>query len=95
MPGLELRERSTLHLVAEERIVGQGRVVGLLTFFATPFALLAVPGDVLVSFVVAMLVGISMLFADRFRTAGIGLLSGTVATFGALLLLAAMLGGVD
>ena len=81
--------------MARERIIGQRRVVGLLTFFATPFVLLAVPGGIVVSFVVAMLLGILLLFADRFRTAGVGLLTGTVATFGALLLLAAMFGGVD
>jgi hypothetical protein len=81
--------------VTGERIIGQRGVIGLLTFFATPFVLLAVPGDIFVSFEVAMLVGISMLFADRSRTAGVGLLSGTVATFGALLLLAAMMGAVD
>lgn len=81
--------------VAEERIVGQRRVVGLLVFFATPFVLLAVPVDVFLAFAVAMLVGISMLFADRFRPAGVGLLTGTAAMFGCLLLLAAMLGGVD
>ncbi len=87
--------RTTLHRVAEERIIGQRRVIGLLAFFATPFVLTAVPGGVLVSFVVSMLLGISMLFAYRFRPAGVGLLTGTVATFGALLLLGAMMGGVD
>lgn len=82
-------------LVAEERIVGQRRVIGLLAFFATPVVLLAVPGGVVVSFGVVMLVGFAMLFADRFRPAGVGLLIGIVALFGGLLLLATMVAGVD
>jgi hypothetical protein len=81
--------------VAQERIIGERRVIGLLAFFATPLVLLVVPGDVSVSFVVAMLVGISMLFVERFRPVGVGLLTGTVAMFSGLLLLAAMMSGVD
>lgn len=69
--------------MAEERIAGQRRVIGLLAFFATPIVLLAVPGGVVVSFVVVMLVGFAMLFPDRFRPAGVGLLIGIVALFGA------------
>lgn len=76
--------------MAGKRIIGQRRVIGLLTFFATPLVLVAAPGDVFVSFVVAMLLGISMLFADRCRAAGVGLLTGTIATLGAVLLIAAI-----
>ncbi len=77
-----------------EVIVGQQRVLGLLAFFVTPFVLLAVPG-VLTGFLIATVLGIGLLFVRWGRSVGIGLLIGTGATFGGLLLLAALLGGAD
>jgi hypothetical protein len=81
--------------VGREVIIGQQRVVGLLTFLATPFVLLALPTNVFVSFAIGAVLGVLLLFADRLRTVGIGLLSGTITTFVALVALATMLAGVD
>gem|GEM_PF-3513763 len=78
-----------------DAIIGQQRVIGLLTFLAAPFILLAMPGDVLMSFLLGTALGITLVFADRFRTVGIGLLVGTVTTFGLLVVLGEMLASVD
>jgi hypothetical protein len=76
-------------------IIGQQRVIGLLTFLATPFVLLAVPANVLVLLVIGTVLGVSLLFAERLRAVGIGLLSATITTFVALVALGTMLAGVD
>ena len=82
-------------LVAEDVIIGQQRVVALLAFFAAPFLLLAIPGDVVALFVGSVALGVFLLFVVRLRSVGVGLLAGTVVTLGALLLLGTMLSGVD
>ena len=78
-----------------EVIIGQRRVIGLLTFLATPFLVLAGPGNVDVRFIVTSTLGVALLFLARFRTVGVGLLTGTLATLGVLLVMATRLAGVD
>lgn len=81
--------------VKQDRIVGQQRVIGLLTFFATPIPLVALSTYSLLSFLAFIALGVLLLFLERLRSVGIGLLAGTAATIGALMLLGAMLAGVD
>ena len=76
-------------------IIGQQRVIGLLAFFATPFLLLAIPGDVVALFLGSAAVGVFLLFVERLRSLGTGVLAGTIVTFGVLLLLGTMLSRVD
>ncbi len=76
-------------------IIGQQRVIGLLTFFATPILLLAIPGYIVVLFLGSAALGILLLFIERLRSVGVGLLAGTIVTFGVLILLGTMLTGAD
>ena len=76
-------------------IIGQQRVIGLLVFFATPFLVLAIPGDVVALFLGTATLGVFLIFIERLRSVGVGLLAGTVVTLGAVLLLGTMLAGVD
>ena len=69
-------------------------MLGLLAFFVTPFVLPAAPG-VPAGFLIATVLGIGLLSVQWGRSVGIGLLIGTGATLGGLLLLAALLGGAD
>ena len=78
--------------------IGQRRILGLLAFFASPVIVLALGqlwGDPLVPFVVIGVVGVALLFVERLRTVGIGLLAGSATTFAGLLLLGAALTGAD
>ncbi|MDQ4091570.1 MAG: hypothetical protein M3163_14925 [Actinomycetota bacterium] len=82
--------------MTREPIIGQRRVLGLLAFFASPFIVLglgALSSDPLVPFVLVGVLGVSLLFVERLRAVGIGLLAGTATTFGGLLLLGAALTG--
>ena len=54
--------------VAQDLIIGQQRVIGLLTFFATPVALIAMPGNVFALFLGSTALGVSLLFLDRLRS---------------------------
>ena len=81
--------------MAPDVIIGQQRVIGLLAFFATPFLLLAIPGDVVALFLGSVALGVFLLFIERLRSVGVALLAGTVVTLGVLLLLGTMLSGVD
>lgn len=81
--------------VPPDVIIGQQRVIGLLAFFATPLLLLAIPADVVALFLGGAALGVFLLFIERFRSVGVGVLAGTIVTFGVLLLLATMLSGVD
>ena len=101
--GLEVYDRTPVAsyscryalLMPPDVIIGQQRVIGLLVFFATPFLLLAIPGDVVAVFLGSAALGVFLLFLERLRSVGIGLLAGTIVTLGVLLLLGAMLSGVD
>ena len=66
-----------------------------LAFFATPFLLLGIPGDVVALVVASVALGLFLLFIERLRSVGVGLLAGTLVTLGVLLLLGTMLSGVD
>ena len=80
--------------MTREPIIGRRGVLGVLAFFASPFVALALGqlwGDPLVPFVVVGVLGVSLLFVERLRTVGIGLLLGAATTLGGLLLLGAAL----
>jgi hypothetical protein len=81
--------------VRQERIIGQQRVIGLLTFFAAPILLLGLLTYSLWSLPIVVALGLLLLFFEPSRSVGIGLLIGTTALIGALMVLAAMLSGVD
>lgn len=85
----------TLLSMPPDLILGQQRVIGLLTFLATPILLIAAPGDVLVVFLGAAVLGGGLLYFDRLRSVGVGLVAGTFASVAVLLLLASMYSGVD
>ena len=71
------------------------RVVGLLAFFATPIPLLVLSTYSLVPLFAFIALGVSLLFLERSRTAGVGILIGTAATVGAVLLFIGMFAGAD